>query len=432
MFWSKKKHHHGGDHHDKEKQLKDLKSVFPSLRRPNNDDSLFSIQFCVDNQYSALRIFIPAEFPNIRPVLQVDGPVSHPWLDQFKQVNGCEKLIHWTKNSSLVAVVEETIAMLSTGTNTNPTNQTIPNLNAQLSGVSPMPSRRDSFANRQNSNSYSPYPASAAASSPYSHFSNSNSDNFSSNTLPAQQQQQSPAHPSNYPAAVPLPSSTTGNTAHFSASAANVGAAPASAATSAAVLTGIGAPATVSRQTSDASFVDEMNSPGPKFSLPGLPDNFSELETLTDVQLERLLNDDVALQTHIEGLNLESVSSMQSLIQQMQESNMEAVSKNLALGEELNVLDRELNREKQTLKDAITDYENDVLSARIEYAVPAEKILKELKTVRDELDESSEEIGRSFVDGSKELPLFITEYLDHRIRYHTLCTKITALESNPA
>jgi hypothetical protein len=116
MFWSSSKSKKKED--DRDKQVKDLKSVFPSIRRPNNDDSLFEIKFVVDNQYSSLRVFIPADFPSTRPgtavrhvntlcyyvhpsndytlntipVLQAAGPVTHPWLDQFKQVNGSEKV----------------------------------------------------------------------------------------------------------------------------------------------------------------------------------------------------------------------------------------------------------------------------------------------------------------------------------------------------
>lgn len=63
MFWSNKKK----KDEDKEKQIKELKAVFPSIRRPNNDDNLFEIKFVVDNKYSSLRIFIPPDFPSIRP-----------------------------------------------------------------------------------------------------------------------------------------------------------------------------------------------------------------------------------------------------------------------------------------------------------------------------------------------------------------------------
>ncbi len=64
MFWQKKTK---GEDKDKERQIRELKAVFPSIRRPNNDDNLFEIKFVVNTQYSSLRVFIPADFPNTRP-----------------------------------------------------------------------------------------------------------------------------------------------------------------------------------------------------------------------------------------------------------------------------------------------------------------------------------------------------------------------------
>lgn len=63
MFWGKKKDD------DREKLLKQFKYTFPSLRRPNNDDSLFEIRFPVENTYAVLRIAIPSEFPVVKPGL---------------------------------------------------------------------------------------------------------------------------------------------------------------------------------------------------------------------------------------------------------------------------------------------------------------------------------------------------------------------------
>jgi hypothetical protein len=69
MFWGGKK-----KDDDKEKQIKMLKNAFPSIRRPNNDDSLFELRFTVDNQYNSLRAFIPDDFPNMRP-----GMICHQY-----------------------------------------------------------------------------------------------------------------------------------------------------------------------------------------------------------------------------------------------------------------------------------------------------------------------------------------------------------------
>ena len=94
MFWSKKK-----IDDDKDKQIRDLKSVFPSIRRPNNDDTLFELKFVVDNQYSSLRIFIPADFPMTRPGKRV--PFD---MDSFYASNsfaGC-----WPGYPSMVGSVQ--------------------------------------------------------------------------------------------------------------------------------------------------------------------------------------------------------------------------------------------------------------------------------------------------------------------------------------
>jgi uncharacterized membrane protein len=51
------------------KQIKDLRSSFPSLRRPQNDDSIFDMLFEVDKAYSTLRVYIHPDFPNSKPGL---------------------------------------------------------------------------------------------------------------------------------------------------------------------------------------------------------------------------------------------------------------------------------------------------------------------------------------------------------------------------
>ena len=52
---------------EKEKQIKDLKINFPSIRRPDNDDAIFEIVFEVNRCYSALRIYIMPDFPTSKP-----------------------------------------------------------------------------------------------------------------------------------------------------------------------------------------------------------------------------------------------------------------------------------------------------------------------------------------------------------------------------
>ena len=51
----------------KERLIRELTTTFPSIRRPNNDDTAFEIKFLVEDQYSVLKIYIPSDFPQTRP-----------------------------------------------------------------------------------------------------------------------------------------------------------------------------------------------------------------------------------------------------------------------------------------------------------------------------------------------------------------------------
>lgn len=96
MFWGTKK-----KEDDREKQLKHLKAAFPSMRRPNNDDTLYDLRFTVDNQYNSIRISIPEDFPQSRPgsriLIDYEFIVSH--------IRSCSNNSHasnWSSHSSLV------------------------------------------------------------------------------------------------------------------------------------------------------------------------------------------------------------------------------------------------------------------------------------------------------------------------------------------
>ena len=65
----------------------------PTIRRPDDNDELFELFFMIDDKFSALRIYLPNEFPLKRPRLYVNGYASHPWLDQDKRVVGGQEVI---------------------------------------------------------------------------------------------------------------------------------------------------------------------------------------------------------------------------------------------------------------------------------------------------------------------------------------------------
>jgi hypothetical protein len=91
FFWGKSSSKSETDR-SKARHIADLAACFPSIRRPNNDDSSFELAFEADRKLNTLRIWLPSDFPSNKPVLQVLGPVQHPWLDQYKRVSGCDKV----------------------------------------------------------------------------------------------------------------------------------------------------------------------------------------------------------------------------------------------------------------------------------------------------------------------------------------------------
>ena len=52
---------------ERERQIRDLRSTFPSIRRPSNDDARFELLFEVGRSYSTLRIYLLPEFPIAKP-----------------------------------------------------------------------------------------------------------------------------------------------------------------------------------------------------------------------------------------------------------------------------------------------------------------------------------------------------------------------------
>jgi hypothetical protein len=91
----------------RDQSISELKAAFPSIRKPNADDSLYEILFSVGGTFSTLRIHMSYDFPLSKPCksksivcwcfgektvhvgIQVIGTAEHPWLDQYKRVSTC-------------------------------------------------------------------------------------------------------------------------------------------------------------------------------------------------------------------------------------------------------------------------------------------------------------------------------------------------------
>lgn len=95
----------------KKRLIGDLKKEFPKARSLNGD-SYFEILIQIDNMFNTIKISLPDDFPQYPPVIKVQGPVTHPWLNENMIVVGNDKLNAWTLSSSLVEVVNYTVTAL--------------------------------------------------------------------------------------------------------------------------------------------------------------------------------------------------------------------------------------------------------------------------------------------------------------------------------
>lgn len=380
MFWQKKTK---SEDKDKERQIRELKAVFPSIRRPNNDDNLFEIKFVVNTQYSSLRIFIPADFPNTRPVLQAAGPIVHPWLDQFKQVNGSEKLMTWTRHSSLVEVVEESLSALLTGTNSTESsdaNRAVSPANSELSAYPGSASTAHLRTATATYQSYQPTPV-AAAVLPVPNPSSVQPTNNYSNSTPTSNINSNRQTPITQPALSP---------------AAGVGMVQASRATSG--------------------------------FFPALPSSFPELEKMSVLQLQRLLNDEVALQAQVDS-NGEYSQQVLSVIAQIRQTNEENARKNVLMEAELKAVAEEAEAQQSALKVVAHVYQEKLTAAKAACVVSRDQIIRELRNNKNALDESSEDIGVGLVEGKIDLPQFIAGYIEQRTKFHELEAKLKILST---
>lgn len=384
MFWATKK-----KEDDREKQLKHLKAAFPSMRRPNNDDRLFELRFTVDNQYNTLRITVPDDFPQSRPVYQVLGPVVHHWLDGSKLISGCRKLNDWNpKTSSILEITEDILAALLATKGKAAAADTSSSNNA----TNPSTLQHQHQPPPAQSYPLSTYPANNPPS--YGQKPPSNPNLQSYNTMPPT--------PQHMTVQQPLPQQNASNQSNIPNN--NTG----------SPVVPLPNPTALQRE-------DSLNNPM-QMALPDIPSHFPELDKLTEVQLERLLKDSVALEAHI--ASMDSVQAMESLRDMQRETNAQTVSKNLLLGEEVNKMRHEAESLQDKIRSLHSELQHLAQEVHKEDTAAREKLLNELKKAVSTLDEESDAIGEGLIRGSVDVPTFKREYLDKRSKYYTLACRL--------
>lgn len=415
MFWFKGKEQ---EQYTKEKQIQDLSGAFPSIRRPNQDNNLFEIVFEIDRKYNTLRIYLPSDFPSNKPVLQVLGPVVHPWLDQYKRVSGCEKLTYWTKNTSLTEVVQETLSQLRNGqilSTTQPTpQQQQPQLQIQQNpppsylpnSNNPQQTVRNSINTTLSTNELKP------------------NGNIYSNSVPYSQN--TPLQPVNHHHSL-SPPPTQQNTSNFT-----------NQLQPSFQVQGI-QPTLNNHNSYKTDIIRTNQIPHQEFSdynnhsstnrrpvsieklhipLPPVPPTFPELADLSSAQLQRLLEDDAATMAHIS--KLDCVDSLRTMRDQVRQSNTSDANENLSQESEIRQLERGLSTLQSSLRTIVNDYKFKLSQVDSKYTVSIPSLLAKYNDAKDKLDQSNEDLSRDFVDGSIDLQSFLQSYIPARTNYHRM------------
>lgn len=397
----------------REKQFRDLRALHPLIRRPNNDDTLYELLFQANSQMSTLRIYIPADFPLAKPVLQITGPLVHPWLDQYKRVTGCELLNHWMRTTNLSDVVQASIAAFQTGGST-----TVQSVAAgSVYQVAPSPQPRPPQYPAQQPQQYAPQisPFQPQYPAPY---------------LP---QQPALAYPqSQYPqAAVPFP-----NRGPYSAPAPQLPPPPVYSdiafkqpqqlqqpqqPTTAGA--GAGA-ASVAASTS----ISEKPLPQPDtMPMPDIPSSFPDLRTLTEPQLEALLADQNALKLRIQAMP--AVDMMRTGREDKRTANERRAERTLEMEATVTTLHTEVLSLQAMLKKRTGEYRLQLQAVTQKQkqerrCLPPEDVRTELRKRKDDLEARAEDTATRFVDGQMDLTPFLQEYLEARREFHLLEEKL--------
>lgn len=76
---------------EKDRQIRELRATFPSIRRPNNDNEVFEIIFEIDRSYNTLRVYLQPDFPASKPGLQTTETAFILSKTQSRSENTWEK-----------------------------------------------------------------------------------------------------------------------------------------------------------------------------------------------------------------------------------------------------------------------------------------------------------------------------------------------------
>jgi hypothetical protein len=174
------------------------------------------------------------------------------------------------------------------------------------------------------------------------------------------------------------------------------------------------------------SFHDD-NDEVQELDLPPIPASFPELQTMTSLQLQGLLDND---RTYHDFFNtLEYVSGPTSFVESIRHGNIDTAKKNLERKIEIDSLKNRIETTRESINKTRRDFQSLVTAnAKITQRLAPTRLVEELEQLAKSIDAESEEIATSF-GTTEDLDATIDKFRKLRIIYHLRMAKAERLKA---
>ena len=163
--------------------------------------------------------------------------------------------------------------------------------------------------------------------------------------------------------------------------------------------------------------------------IPPIPSSFPELDEMTMSELQKIVDDPIALKSHVQ--NRTRVDTVRELKESIEKSNVDAATANLEKQDEVNLLCDEVEGLRKQLGEKVERYQElDRERNALTQPPDVDDLIRRLNVAKKNADNESEEIGDDWVESrGSDVSDFVKKFMESRLLYHTRAAKIERLRN---
>jgi hypothetical protein len=142
--------------------------------------------------------------------------------------------------------------------------------------------------------------------------------------------------------------------------------------------------------------------------IPPVPDSFPELQRMNILQLQRLLNDSVALKAHAHTVITDHTAPTRRLLEDMLRSYGKEAEALLQIEEELAVRRAEVQSLQYSLREELLHYNKSIESCGRKYGTDTSAVIEELRKSIESVDRRTSDFVKGFEQGESDVNKFIS------------------------